>query len=155
MPIREIKLLYSPIVAISADGKEHPAWEIEDELAKLFKVTEKEQFFIRSPAFPSFGTMLPMDLSNSSRIEKSIILLTAKPLTEETRGLPTGAKTVAARPSVAERPRTTFQRSSSRAQAHRRVRFLSYCDQLTFSQLVGPSPQLIPIFRPFLFLTSS
>ena len=43
MPIREIKLLYSPIVAILADGKEHPAWEIEDELAKLFKVTEKER----------------------------------------------------------------------------------------------------------------
>jgi restriction endonuclease Mrr len=43
MPIREIALLYTPIVTILGDGKEHSAWEIEDELAKLFKVTEKER----------------------------------------------------------------------------------------------------------------
>jgi restriction endonuclease Mrr len=55
VPIREITLLYGPIVAILADGKEHPAWEIEDELAKLFKVTEKERAILhpqsRVPVF--------------------------------------------------------------------------------------------------------
>jgi restriction endonuclease Mrr len=43
MTIREITLLYNPIVAILADGKEHPAWEIEDELARLFEVTDEER----------------------------------------------------------------------------------------------------------------
>lgn len=42
MPIREITLLYDPIVAILAKGP-RSAWEIEDELARLFKVTVKER----------------------------------------------------------------------------------------------------------------
>jgi hypothetical protein len=42
MPIREIHLLCGPIVTL-LQGGERPAWEIEEELAKQFKVTEKER----------------------------------------------------------------------------------------------------------------
>jgi restriction endonuclease Mrr len=43
MSIRKITLLYDPIISILADGKEHSAWDIEVELARLFNVTEKER----------------------------------------------------------------------------------------------------------------
>lgn len=43
MSIRNITLLYNPIVSILADGEEHSAWDIEDELARLFNVTERER----------------------------------------------------------------------------------------------------------------
>ena len=43
MPIPARALLYEPILKILTDRKEHPSWEIEDKLAKLFHVTGKER----------------------------------------------------------------------------------------------------------------
>jgi hypothetical protein len=42
MPLREHDLLCQPIIDYLRDG-ERPAWEIEEELATLFKVTEVER----------------------------------------------------------------------------------------------------------------
>jgi hypothetical protein len=42
MSIREITLLYDPVLTILKDGK-RPSWEIEDELAREFTVTARER----------------------------------------------------------------------------------------------------------------
>ena len=51
MPLRQIKLLHHGIVDFLKAGS-RPAWEIEDELAKQFKLIEKERALIHSSGCP-------------------------------------------------------------------------------------------------------
>jgi Mrr N-terminal domain len=51
MPLRQIKLLCGAVVEFLKNGS-RPAWEIEDELARQFRVTEKEGDICQSSGCP-------------------------------------------------------------------------------------------------------
>lgn len=51
MPLRQIKLLCDAVVELLKSGN-RPAWEIEDELAQQFRVTEKERGICQSSGCP-------------------------------------------------------------------------------------------------------
>lgn len=51
MPLRQIKLLCDAVVEFLKSGS-GPAWEIEDELARQFKVTEEERGICQSSGCP-------------------------------------------------------------------------------------------------------
>jgi len=51
MPLRQIKLLRDAVVELLKSGS-RPAWEIEDKLARQFRVTEKERSICQSSGCP-------------------------------------------------------------------------------------------------------
>ncbi len=51
MPVREINLLRQAIVDLLQSG-ERPAWEIEDELARQFRVTNEERVILQASGCP-------------------------------------------------------------------------------------------------------
>ncbi len=51
MPLRQIKLLCDAVVELLKSGS-RPAWEIEDELARQFRVTEEERGICQSSGCP-------------------------------------------------------------------------------------------------------